>query len=273
MGIPTFVSRGWRCLTFAVATCVILGAAPPPDAPGKLVFFDPGANQYDLQGFSGAFSRFLEQVEPMLLFQVVRDAGVLGDMLHDEHVHFAMVPAEFLHSQGKGYNLVPLLVPTMGGDAYYRKLLVDNDGPEGRNLQGKGIAASGMAGKSDAARIADELEALGVVGARIVTVPKDIDALLALSFGQVDAALVAPVSIDVLRQVNPQITQRLRTLAETNKILRSPLCAVAGRPSAAQTAALLKAVNSMADLPEGRELMGRLAIDGWIKAEGGSLPR
>lgn len=84
------------------------------------------------------------------------------------------------------------------------------------------MAASGLVGDRDQARLTAELAALGVTGARIVTVPKDIDALLALSFGQVDAALVTPISVDVLREVNPQVASKFRILAETAKILRSP---------------------------------------------------
>ena len=237
----------------------------------KFLFFDPGANQFDIQALSGAFSRFLEHVDADISFQVVRDANALNTMLHDSQVQFVMVNSEFVRTYGDG--LAPLMVPTVGGDAYYRKLLIDTGKTLNKNLRGKGVAASWVAGNRDSSRVTAELASIGVAGARLIAVPKDIDALLALSFGQVDAALVTPSSVEVLRQVNPQVASSFRVIAETKKILRSPVCVVGGRPSSQQVASMVKALTTMSSQSDGRDLMRRLAFDGWTKFEGGGSTR
>lgn len=126
MGLSLHVGRFWRSCSLLALAEAGLGAVSPAKAAHKLVFYDPGANQYDLQGFSGAFSRFLKQGDTGLTFQLVRGANVLSGMLRDEPVSFVMVPSEFLQTHGKALNLAPLMVPTLGGEAYSRKVLVDS---------------------------------------------------------------------------------------------------------------------------------------------------
>ncbi len=60
-----------------------------------------------------------------------------------------------------------------------------------------------------------------VTGVHVIPVAKDIDALLALSFGQVQAALVTPDSVEVLKRINPGASAKFRTVYTTSPILRA----------------------------------------------------
>ena len=66
---------------------------------------------------------------------------------------------------------------------------------------------------------------LAADSAKVVPVPKDVDALLALSFGQVDAALVTSEQYELLARTNPSEAERLRVLAFSPEVGLPPVFA------------------------------------------------
>jgi ABC-type amino acid transport substrate-binding protein len=99
--------------------------------------------------------------------------------------------------------------------------------------------------------------------AQFLRVPKDADGLLALSFGRVDAALVTHLSVEYLKRVQPAAVTALRSIYETENILRAPLCVVAGRSSAADQQRVVAAIAGMDADANGHDVMGFLGVDKW----------
>lgn len=248
----------------------LLASAEQRRTAGTIAYFDPDANYSAIETIMGLFNRFLASSGLQgLSLQPVQSVERFEELLRARETRFALVSAAYVKA-ATGQLLRPLLVPTHGGEVFYSKALFDTrqGTATSKSLDGKTIAVT-LAGGDPHVGIKTVLgrlknEGVSVEGCRIIPVPKDLDALLALSFGQVDAALVAPLSVEVMRRINPAAVKRLRKLHEAKPVLRPPLCQVAERPSSGEVRALLEALGKMARNELGRKALDFLGIDGWV---------
>lgn len=254
----------------AAAMLVPLAGFPVTPATGQsdgiIVYFDPDANHQSISQISRSFSRYLDDAGISLTLQPVQSRQRFEGLLADSRTRYALVASAYLDNS-RNNSLRPLLIPTAGNTQYYRKVLVDTGEGSAGNLRGAAIAAtvSGQNPSTGASAVLSVLQTGGVdvAGATVIPVSKDIDALLALSFGQVRAALVTRGSIAVMRRINPESASTYRTVYTTNPILRPPLCAVGRRTSQAENRALINALEGMAQDPAGRRVLLRMGFDGW----------
>jgi len=255
-------------MRFPVIGLLVVGlllSAPVLADEGQVLLFDPDGSYGNLQELTSYFQKFLDKQSPGWTFQAVRQRSVFEDLVKQPGKRLAIVSSEYLRSGGTG-KLTPLLVPAVGDDYYYRKLLVDNGTGDKKALADKSIAVTNVNGAASpqARALVAELGSLGATNASLVNVPKDVDALMALYFGQVDAALVTPSSIDVLKRVNPVAAGALRVLFEFGKLLRPPLCAPMKSMPPAQVDAMTKIMKSMSEDTNGKEVMRRMGFDNWV---------
>lgn len=96
---------------------------------------------------------------------------------------------------------------------------------------------------------------------QILSVPNDIDALIAVGFGLSSAALTTEYSKNVWSSINPQLSQTLHTLAISEEQLL-PIVAI---PKTANSEALqlLKVIEKMELEKRGQILLKMLGLDGW----------
>ena len=100
---------------------------------------------------------------------------------------------------------------------------------------------------------------------RILVVPKDIDALMAVSFGMAKAALTTESSLGKLRKINPKQHGLLRQLATSEEALRPVVAAPKGSVTGLQ--ALLAVIEGMGDRPEGVKRLKMIGLDRMKKLE------
>jgi hypothetical protein len=252
----------------ALPTLLVL-VLPSTQATTNILYYDPDTNQERIAVVSALFNKYLERAAPGVVFEPMASEQALQRRIDDPAAKFAIVKSTYLRRNKD--KLVPLLVPEGGGSIYYHKVLVDSgDGPPTR-LSNKTIAAamSGDEAKGFLAYL--KSQALEVDGAFVVSVTKDVDALLAMTFGQADAALVTENSIAVLKQSNPNAVSKLRVLLHTGDILRAPLCEIAQRASAGERAAMVKTLASLQDDTAGKRLLDLLGADRWLPYTPGML--
>jgi hypothetical protein len=253
-------------LVHALALLAVLSQPTAAEAKQhQILFYDPDANYTDMAAISTAFASVLDRLDDGWSFQAVQQRESFEMLANRTDAEFAFVASAYLRS-GPAIKLAPLLVPSSQGDIYYRKQLVGKGSASAHDLVGKNIAVSGPA--DDAAM--RELSVLGVSNPLLLAVPKDVDALMALYFGQADGALVTPSSIEVFRRVNPKAVAAFRVVLETKKILRSPFCAL-DHASKESQATIIRALQHLADTPEGRSVMRYIAFDSWVRYETGML--
>jgi hypothetical protein len=94
----------------------------------------------------------------------------------------------------------------------------------------------------------------------VIPVPKDIDALLAVGFGQVDAAFVSLAQFEMLERVNPNLTANLREIGYSQESPFPRLYATQ-RASDGDIATLTNAFDSVRDSGPGRQLFSILGFD------------
>lgn len=96
---------------------------------------------------------------------------------------------------------------------------------------------------------------------KILTVPKDIDALMAVSFGMATAAISAESSLTKLAIINPNQFQQLHSLGFSEKAYIL-IAATLKKPEQLQTQ-LLEILRKMPETGTGEKNLKLLGIDGW----------
>lgn len=96
---------------------------------------------------------------------------------------------------------------------------------------------------------------------QILSVPKEIDALISVGFGLAEVALTTESSIDMLLSINPGLYKKLTILAKSRETLL-PIVAVlkVHDPDADK---LLEIVENMGKTPDGEKSIRMLGLDGW----------
>lgn len=240
----------------------------PAAAPGgkKIVYFDPDSNYEAMPDIVAWINKHLATKLPGFRFLAVHDMKAFTKAVSESSAEYVVVPSAMLGPKAP-FKLTPLLVSKGGGDVFYHKILLDRGTGPPTNLEGKRIATTAsvrLDARSD--DILAVLRGAGMTTTRavVVRVSKDIDALLALSFNQVDAALVTPASLDVIREINPAAAQTMRTVWTSGALLRPPLCAVGEFENAETRAQAVAAFAGMGETEFGRNALQTMGIEGWV---------
>lgn len=162
--------------------------------------------------------------------------------------------------------LEPVLVGTAKGEFLQRKVLTTRDAADAAGLQGGTIAGAGTEDylRNLLRQMLPGQEAL-VNSFKLLTVPKDIDALMAVGFGMAKAALASESSMQKLALINAKQREQLKSLAASDKSFL--LIAAVPKQSKAEEDALVKVVESMGLQPSGEKNLRMLGLDGWKRID------
>ncbi len=163
--------------------------------------------------------------------------------------------------------LKPVLVGVSKGKSIQKKILSTKKDIQVRaDLSSQTIASAGSEEytRNILRQIFGDEENI-VESIRILTVPKEIDALMAVSFGMAKGALTTESSLDKLADMNPKQYEMLHKLAESEETL-FPIVAL---PDSAddKVKALIIVLEEMGKNPEGQQKLKMLGLDGWKKLE------
>lgn len=100
---------------------------------------------------------------------------------------------------------------------------------------------------------------------KILIVPKDIDALLAVGFGMASAAISAESGLDKLAMFNPNHFRELHSLGFSEKDYLL-IAATLKKPNQQETE-LLEVLRNMSEAEAGKENLRLLGIDGWREVQ------
>lgn len=181
--------------------------------PPELFFFNPDWTTGNLNVLTEAVDHYIAENELDLRFQAFARYEDFKKQLHARRPAFVIVPAWVEDDDDLEVRLSRLAHPVRDGQRSYRKaLMARSDIKSATELNGASIAAAAIGtGPRDPKSVLGHF-GLSDSNAAIIPVPKDIDALLALSFGQVDAALVTLAQLEQLQKLNPNSTKNLHVL-------------------------------------------------------------
>ena len=118
------------------------------------------------------------------------------------------------------------------------------------------VALTGIFGKKD---IADKAE--------ILTVPKDIDALMTVGLGMAQYALVAENSVDQLKMVNPMLYKDMEIIAEGKESMLMILAFPESMEGSKSMTELIRIIHDMPLTTDGRKKIKRFGLDGWKRID------
>ena len=250
----------------ALAISVGAGTLAPPcayAADGEFFFYSPQVGTGNLSQLKQAADRFLRDSGTSLSFQPFARFEDLQREFGAHRPAFLVVPDWVAMDHCLGEALRPLARPVRDGRVFDRRALVAaKEASSAADIDGGSIAATvPVAGRGSGsetlARFRREHPDV-----RVIPVPKDIDALLAVGFGQVDGAFVSMTQFDLLAGVNPALTGSLHEIGYS---IATPFPAVYATQyaNAEGIAALRKALESGGDTESGQKIVRLLGYDGW----------
>mgnify|MGYP006271716871 CR=1 FL=1 len=164
-------------------------------------------------------------------------------------------------------DLDPHLVGISKGSVVQRKILCIKGSGGLEDLKGQTVASSGSPQYvrgflrevfgPDKSAILDSI--------RILSVPKDIDALMAVNFGMANASLTSESSLQKLSLINPAQTSALKTLGQSGESFL--LVASLPRQADRSTVEMMGVLERMSLDPDGIKDLKMIGLDGWKRID------
>jgi len=237
----------------------IAAAGSVGDARADLLLYTPEWSPGNLGVLSAAVERYLSESDLDMEFQAFARYEDFLRELRQRDPDFLSAPAWVEDEERLA--LTALARPLRDGRPSYRKvLLVGPSIVSTADLASASIALTAHGG--DDTVLESVLRSVDVErdGVTVLPVPKDIDALLALGFGQVDAALVSTGQLAHLARVSPRTADRLKPLAVSGDI-PFPLVYASTFASDQVTAGLVRGLADIEDSASGEAVLELLGYD------------
>jgi hypothetical protein len=255
----------WRLVCALLLAAVSALSSARAEDDNTVFFYSPETNINNYNAlkteFDGYFSRFgAQRFQPFSereTFEKFMDKSMAGLSL--------MSSWHYRHLANKVY-WNPVLVGISKGRTTQKHILF---APKNRadlaDLKGATVATSGT---RDYTRTL-LLDILGqdqvalVNSFKLLVVPKDIDALMSVSFGVAKAAVATESGADMLSRINPKQFGALVVIGASRESLL-PILVVPQEPTPEHTA-MIKIIIEMGADPEGRQRLMMLGLDGMQK--------
>ena len=210
---------------------------------------------------------FLATSPYKITFQPFARLGDFDDKIKEKHPGLTFLPDWYLKEFGRKLGFRPILTPIAKGAPSYRKVLLatkDADISVG-SIKNHSLAMTSM-GPAEKDIIAKTLfpgSELHTDTLNIILVPKDSDALIALSLKQVDMALVGQNTLELLTQINPKVVASTKIIAESEPIPLPTLCYRDGAVTSEQVAGIKELFMNADKSSEKPKIMEMLHIERW----------
>ena len=247
---------GWL---LAVGLCV---QTPLASTSQTIFFYNPETSVDNFAALKTEFDTYLAG-QGGYNFQPFNDRSTFEKMLMDKPSGVYLLSSWHYSKLSEKIPLEPILVGTAKGEVLQRKTLTAKDIADVAGLQGATIAG---AGTEDYLRnllrqmLGSDKEAL-VASFKLLTVPKDLDALMAVGFGMAKAAVSSEASLGKLAMINAKQHGQLKSLASSDKNFL--LIAAIPKRTEADEASLIKVIEGMGAQPTGEKNLKMLGLDGW----------
>ena len=161
----------------------------------------------------------------------------------------------------KKYALTPALTGMRNGKKYQRKILVTGGKPADIKAAKPGLVASASSLQYTTSALKRMLKEFAEHPFQVLTVPKDIDALMSVGFGMAKLAFASENAFDELKGVNPRLCNKMEVMAEGEETLRLILALPQGFK--ANRKKIVDMIKNMSMDSDGRKRIRMLGLDGW----------
>ncbi len=229
-----------------------------------IYFYNPETNINNFASLKISFDTYLSKFGNYQ-FQPFNEKGAFESSFSEGGQSVYLLSSWHYQLLSSKLALQPVLVGVYNGRSTQKKILaVRQDIADISELSGKTVACSGS--KQYTENLLGEM--LGEEGRdvlktiKLILVPKDIDALMAVSFGMASAALSSERSFENLEKINKKQYQLLKPLSTS----RPHFLTLVALPSSSNAdAEVLDVLEKMGINPEGETRLRMLGLDGWRK--------
>ena len=242
-------------LFFAVVFCVTFAAFAMGDKT-TIYFYSSETTINNFKSLKMEFDRYLSRFGPYEL-QPFSDREAFEKHVKDKEKCLLLLSSWHYKNIQKEYSLKAALAGTRKGKKYQKRVLVGRD---------KTLRAGRIASASSVQHTSSYLKMM-LKGrykedkTRILTVPKDIDALMSVGFGMSKLALTTRNALEELKMANPVLYQKMEILEEGEGSLLLILAIPEGFTRDARK--MVTIIQDMATDPDGKEKLRMLGLDGW----------
>ena len=244
--------------------CFLLLAFLPSFAKGAekitIYFYSSETNINNFKALKMEFDRYLSEFGPYQ-FQPFSDRETFEQQIKGKNNCLLVLSSWHYTNIQQEYKLTPVFVGSRDGKISQKSLLVSNGTVDLTTIQGGRIASASSEpySKSLLSHMLHN-EAL-LLQLKILTVPKDIDALMSLGFGMAKAALTTDYSLNTLKTLNPALYKKMTILAESDETFL--LILAIPEESIEDVQPLVKILQEMPATPNGKKNMRMLGLDDW----------
>jgi hypothetical protein len=216
----------------------------------KIYFYTTESNINNFKSLKISFDRYLKRFGNFE-FQPFRDQKTFEKYLKDKDA--VVILSSWHYKQiAKKYNLEARLIAEKKGSVTDSQILVGS-----RNIQYKGVVASAY-NKKYAKELLKELINVQANKLSILTVPKEIDALMSVGFRMSKFAVVSECSYNLLQEINPFLAKNLNVYAKSKAKYRMIVAESKIRESSEE---IIKIFKGMGLTSKGSSLLGQLRVD------------
>lgn len=257
---PSGLLRGWRGRL--MSALFLAGGHALAATDPAILFYNPETSIDNFATLKTEFDTYLAG-QGGYTFQPYSDRATFEHALAGKPDGVYLLSSWHYSQLNAKLPMEPVLVGTAKGEFLQRKVLTARDAADLSGLQGATVAG---AGTEEYLRnllrqmFGPDKESL-VAGLKVLTVPKDIDALMAVGFGMAKAALASESSLQKLALINAKQREQLKSLASSDKSFL--LIAAVPKSAKAEGGALVKVMEGMSQQPTGEKNLRLLGLDGW----------
>lgn len=230
-------------------------------------YYNPDSLQSNLAHLKSELDQLFARAGYPINFQPFAHHIDFNKKTYEKKPAFLLVPVWYLKKHGSRLNLHPILKPVHNNSDHYQKTLMvtKSSGITNLDIQHRSLAMTTMGPNGEAILNQVLFSRYGIDANRmsIVTVPKDSDALFALTLGQVDMALVTKQNIDQLKKINPNIVKSLKAIDTSSPIPLPLLCYMRGRVTQQELQNFKRIFLNLGKQKSDLKAMEMLQIDEW----------
>lgn len=229
-----------------------------------LYFYNSEANINNYASLKIAFDTYLSKLGAFR-FQPFSNKDIFEKTLLEKQDGGFLLSSWHYRILQKKVSLTPVLVGVSHGKSTQRKVLsAKKQISEVELLKGGKIASAANEAytRTLLSQILGEKSEEILAQVKLILVPKEIDALMAVGFGMADAALTTEDSLEDLSRINQKQYSMLNRLGASEKEFLT--LAVVPKKTTTNTA-LLEILEGMGQAPEGESRLRMLGLDGWRK--------
>jgi len=210
------------------------------------------------------FDRYLSRFGPYELQPVKERSEFEKQIIHQKNC-LILTSSWHYRKICRTYQGKPVLIGIRNGKSTQKRLLIAKK--EFTDIASSGVniaSASSIQHTRSAIKEMFFKKKLNVDAVKILTVPKDIDAIMAVSFGMSGAALITENNYDRLKHLTPDLYQNIKIIATGPEF---PLMILAARLRCLEKHKhLIQIIKKMPDTPLGQKQIRMLGLDSFQEA-------